>query len=53
MRTAKDAFLLKEWMAADADSRLATDPSLPQGVSCDEAGCVTGRRRVGRTGAAA
>ena len=41
MRTAKDAFLLKEWLAADADPRLATDPSLPQGVSCDEAGCVT------------
>jgi competence protein ComEC len=41
MRTANDAFLLKEWLAADADSRLATDPTLPQGVSCDEAGCVT------------
>jgi competence protein ComEC len=41
MRTAKDAFLFKEWLAADADPRLATDPSLPQGVSCDEAGCVT------------
>jgi len=41
MRTAKDAFLLKEWLAADADPRLGTDPSLPQGVSCDEAGCVT------------
>jgi competence protein ComEC len=41
MRTAKDAFLLKEWLAADADSRLPTDPSLPRGVSCDEAGCVT------------
>jgi competence protein ComEC len=41
MRTAKDAFLLKEWLAADADSRLGTDPSLSEGVSCDEAGCVT------------
>jgi competence protein ComEC len=41
MRTAKDAFLLKEWLAADADSRPATDPSLANGVSCDEAGCVT------------
>jgi competence protein ComEC len=29
MRTAKDAFLFKEWLAADADPRLATDPSLP------------------------
>ena len=41
MRTAKDAFLLKEWLAADADVRLATDASLKDGVSCDDAGCVT------------
>jgi competence protein ComEC len=41
MRTAKDAFLLKEWLAADADPRPSTDPSLAEGVSCDEAGCVT------------
>jgi competence protein ComEC len=40
MRTAKDAFLLKEWLAADADVRLPTDSSLADGVSCDEAGCV-------------
>ena len=41
MRTAKDAFLLKEWLAADADSRQPADASLPAGVSCDEAGCVS------------
>ena len=41
MRTAKDAFLLKEWLAADADPRAPTDASLADGVSCDEAGCVT------------
>jgi competence protein ComEC len=41
MRTAKDAFLLKEWLAADADSRLAADASLSEGVSCDEIGCAT------------
>jgi competence protein ComEC len=41
MRTAKDAFLLKEWLAADADPRAPTDTSLADGVSCDEAGCVT------------
>ena len=41
MRTAKDAFLLKEWLAADADPRAPTDTSLAEGVSCDEAGCVT------------
>jgi competence protein ComEC len=40
MRTAKDAFLLKEWLAADADARQGSDASLGEGVSCDEAGCV-------------
>jgi competence protein ComEC len=40
MRTAKDAFLVKEWLAADADARLPGDASLGDGVSCDEAGCV-------------
>ena len=41
MRTAKDAFQMKEWLAADADPRQASDPTLSEGVSCDEAGCVT------------
>ncbi len=41
MRSAKDAFLLKEWLAADADARSPADASLGEGVSCDEAGCVT------------
>jgi competence protein ComEC len=40
IRTAKDAFLLREWLAADADGRQAADPSLGEGVSCDQAGCV-------------
>src|SRR5215212_2585923 len=40
MRTGKDAFLIKEWLAADADPRGPADPSLADGVSCDEAGCV-------------
>jgi competence protein ComEC len=40
MRTAKDAFLVKEWLAADADARTASDPSLTEGASCDEMGCV-------------
>src|SRR5882757_8958954 len=40
MRTAKDAFLQKEWLAADADPRPAGDAALADGVSCDEAGCV-------------
>jgi competence protein ComEC len=41
IRTSKDAFLLREWLAADADGRAATDPSLSEAVSCDDAGCVT------------
>jgi competence protein ComEC len=40
MRTGRDAFLIREWLAADADARAATDASLADGVSCDEAGCV-------------
>ena len=40
MRTAKDAFLVREWLAADADPRSADDLSLADGVSCDDAGCV-------------
>ncbi|OAF02431.1 competence protein ComEC [Bradyrhizobium centrolobii] len=36
----KDAFLAKEWLAADADPRSAGDASLGNGVSCDETGCV-------------
>jgi competence protein ComEC len=43
MRAAKvkDAFLVREWLAADADARTATDASLGEGVSCDDSGCVT------------
>jgi competence protein ComEC len=41
MRTAKDGFLLKEWLAADADGRQPTDASLAEGVSCDEVGHIT------------
>ena len=40
IRIAKDAFLVKEWLAADADARASGDPSLGEGVSCDEEGCV-------------
>ncbi|MBR0839631.1 ComEC family competence protein [Bradyrhizobium liaoningense] len=41
IRAGKDSFLLKEWLAADADPRDAATASLADGVSCDEAGCVT------------
>jgi competence protein ComEC len=40
MKTAKDAFLVKEWLAADADDRQSGDASLSEGVSCDDEGCV-------------
>ncbi|QWG16298.1 ComEC family competence protein [Bradyrhizobium sediminis] len=40
IRSAKEAFLLREWLAADADGRVLTDSSLAEGVSCDQAGCV-------------
>jgi len=40
MRTGKDAFLVKEWLAGDADYRSAADSSLSDGVSCDDTGCV-------------
>jgi competence protein ComEC len=41
IRAGKDSFLTKEWLAADADPRTPADASLSDGVSCDEAGCVT------------
>lgn len=41
MRTAKDTFLVREWLAADADPRAAMDAALAAGVSCDPDGCVT------------
>src|ERR1700753_2086673 len=41
MQSGKDAFLVKEWLAGDADARQPADPALSNGVSCDEAGCVT------------
>jgi competence protein ComEC len=41
MKVSKDAFLVKEWLAADADGRDATDASLGETVSCDRDGCLT------------
>jgi len=40
MKIGKDTFLVKEWLAADADPRQAGDVSLADGVSCDEDGCA-------------
>jgi competence protein ComEC len=35
-----DGFAVREWLSADADPRTSGDPSLAQGVACDEIGCV-------------
>jgi competence protein ComEC len=41
MRTGtSDAFSVREWLAADADTRTPKDASLKDGVACDEIGCV-------------
>ena len=40
MRSGKDAFLTRTWLAGDADARTAGDASLFEGVSCDDGGCV-------------
>jgi competence protein ComEC len=40
MKVGKDSFLVKEWLAADADARQVGDASLTEGVSCDDDGCV-------------
>jgi competence protein ComEC len=41
MRAANgDTFPVREWLAADADARAPHDPSLKDGVACDEIGCV-------------
>jgi competence protein ComEC len=41
IRASNDGFLLREWLAADADPRDAGNASLADGASCDESGCVT------------
>lgn len=40
MQTKKDEFALKAWLAADADARTPGDPTLTQGVRCDDSGCA-------------
>jgi competence protein ComEC len=41
MKKGGDSFAVREWLAADADPRTAGDPSLGQGVLCDEIGCAS------------
>jgi competence protein ComEC len=40
MKTGQDGFAMREWLAADADARVPTDPTLRNGFTCDEIGCV-------------
>ncbi|WP_322517053.1 ComEC/Rec2 family competence protein [Rhodopseudomonas palustris] len=40
MQSGGDQFRIRQWLAADADSRAADAPSLRDGVSCDADGCV-------------
>jgi competence protein ComEC len=47
LRSGRDTFAIKEWLAADADVRSVSDKTLANGITCDEVGCV-GRLRDGR-----
>jgi competence protein ComEC len=44
MQTKKDAFVAREWLAADADARAVDDASLVHGVGCDASGCAAALR---------
>lgn len=39
-RRGGDPFTTRQWLAADADARLPTDPALAEGFRCDESGCI-------------
>jgi competence protein ComEC len=40
LRQGHDTFVIKEWLAADADARAAGDKTLTGSVKCDDAGCI-------------
>jgi competence protein ComEC len=40
LRSGRDTFAIKEWLAADADSRAVGDKTLADGTACDDIGCV-------------
>jgi competence protein ComEC len=39
-RTGRDAFAVREWLAADGDLRAADDKSLGEGLRCDASACI-------------
>jgi competence protein ComEC len=41
MRQGRDSFAIREWLAADADPRVATDKNLGEGARCDAVGCTS------------
>ena len=47
VHSGRDAFAVREWLAADGDARTVKDKSLREDVRCDEAGCI-GRLADGR-----
>jgi competence protein ComEC len=40
LRSGRDTFAIKEWLAADADPRAVGDKTLADGTACDDIGCV-------------
>src|SRR5581483_11596844 len=40
MKSRNDDFIVKEWLAADADKRTPKDAALGAGALCDNAGCI-------------
>jgi competence protein ComEC len=40
LHSGRDTFAIREWLAADADARVADDKTLASGVRCDDDGCV-------------
>jgi len=47
LHSGRDTFAIKEWLAADGDSRTPKDANLHDGVLCDTAGCI-GKLKGGR-----
>jgi competence protein ComEC len=47
LHAGRDTFAVKEWLAADGDSRTSKDVSLHNGARCDPTGCI-GRLKDGR-----
>jgi competence protein ComEC len=50
LRVGRDSFALRDWLAADGDSRGLKDETLKAGIRCDDVGC-TGRFANGRVAA--